>query len=143
MALESFILYNSYRDYLKAKATYEWPSTLGSVVASEIKEKSSDGGFSYEPVVTYEYQVEGNTLRSSKLKISEVITNGSYSQAEKLIRHFPVGRKVDVIYNPEDPQESVLVEGMSSKWLWTTIGFAVFFFILAAIAVVKPGFPFI
>jgi hypothetical protein len=144
VAYGTYFLLRCRRNYLKAVATYKWPSTPGTVVSSEIKKIGSSDNFLYDPIVTYEYYLEGKTFRSCKLKIAdEFLADGSYAQAEKLTRNFPVGRNVDVIYNPEAPQESVLVEGIIAKSLWLGIGIAVFFYVMAVIAFTNPGFPLI
>jgi hypothetical protein len=143
-AFGTYFLMRCRRNYLKAQATYDWPSTPGTVVVSEIKEMGPSDNLTYDPIVTYEYHLDGKAFRSSKLKIAdEFLTDGSYAQAEELTRNFPIGRNVDVIYNPDAPQESVLVEGIISKSLWLGMGIAMFFYIMAALAFAYPGFPFV
>ena len=136
-------LVRCYRTYLHANATLSWPSTQGTVVTSEIKETGSSGQFTYKPVIIYAYQVHGKSLQSSKLQLGdEFLTDGSHSQAEKLISEFPVGQSVVVFYNSEDPRDSVLVEGIATKFLWLGVFVSLLFFVFAALAFAIPGFPF-
>lgn len=143
-AYGTYFLIRCLRNYLRAKATYRWPSTHGIVVSSEIKTLGSSHNCLYYPVITYEYELEGKTRRSTQLKLGdEFLTDGSHFQAERVTRDFPVGRSVDVNYNPRDLGDTVLVEGIFRTSFWLGIPIAIFFYIMAAIAYMNPGFPFI
>lgn len=144
MVAGSFILLKCLQDYLKGRATHTWPKIQGIVVESRIEEKGSAGEFNYKPVVTYEYKVDGTSFKSSNLMIGgQYLTNGSYFQAEKITGEFPLGRVVDVIYNPANHKDSVLQEGFYTKSVLTQLGIAMVLFFIAILSFIKPGFPFI
>jgi hypothetical protein len=130
-----YFLLKILQDYLKAKATHTWPSIQGIVVESRIEEKGSSGEFSYKPVVVYEYEINGFLLKSSDLIVGgQSLTNGSYFQAGKLVRDFPLGQTVDVIYNPANPKDSVLLKGRFSKDFYLQAGFVLFLFVMAILS---------
>src|SRR5689334_14908479 len=45
----------------------QWPSTLGTVLASGVREHGGDDGHYYVPDVTYQYTVAGQTYRGNRV----------------------------------------------------------------------------
>jgi hypothetical protein len=89
----------------KAKATSQWPSTRGRVVASDINRyRDTDGEYQEDVRVTYNYAVAGTTLRGNRISTSG---SGSGTAKAKLARYKP-GTEVDVFYDPLNPVAAVL-----------------------------------
>lgn len=63
----SFFFYIGWRDRQKNLAAMTWPTVKGVIVGSEIdsyirRDDDGDETTLYEPLVTYEYEVEGDHL---------------------------------------------------------------------------------
>lgn len=94
-----------------ARVSEGWPTAAGRVVRSEVEHSTdSEGGDSYLPQIDYRYQVEGQDYENDRVRYGE----NSYSnrrQAEAEAEKYPVGRQVEVYYEPGDPENSVLEPG--------------------------------
>lgn len=102
-----------------AKASEAWPSVEGSIIRSEIEVRVPrkpawfESRRSRKPfdvaIIEYYYEVDGQSL------IRERISAFGYPtglNARQTAERYPVGRKVDVFYNPHRVGESLLVRGM-------------------------------
>jgi hypothetical protein len=67
----------------------------------------------YAPDVEYRYTLLGSEHTGSTLRFSYVSDWGAEPAARKRIGAFPVGRRIDVHYNPGNPSESILEAGLS------------------------------
>jgi hypothetical protein len=88
-----------------------WPTVEGTVIVSETRHvparESADRRSSYQPEVAVEYEVDGQTLICDRLTFTTI----SFDRAmlvRELLRPYPVGKKVSVSYDPDDPARSVL-----------------------------------
>jgi hypothetical protein len=120
-----------------AKASETWPSVEGEIIRSEIKVRvpREPAWFERRPIskpypyevanIDYSYEVDGQSL------IRERISAFGYPtglNARQTAEQYPVGRKVDVYYNPNLVGESVLVRGTrdgdlpAMRWdIWMTL----------------------
>ncbi len=86
-----------------------WPTVDGIVISSGVDVKESFDDEHNSPVtnfhfrLTYEYEVDGSSYTSHRLKYGE--TGDAEWELER--RHLP-GLRVTVYYNPRSPQDSVL-----------------------------------
>lgn len=93
----------------------QWPSTMGSVIASRLEQRSSsEGGYTNYPVVQYSYQVSGQAYQSYKLAPGPEVGG---TGAGKVVARYPVGAQVMVFYNPQNPSEAVLETKAPAQWL--------------------------
>ncbi len=91
-----------------------WPSTMGTVSASFLEQRSDSEGTTNYPVVQYSYQVGGQTYQSSKRAPGmEVGGTGAGS----VIARYPVGAQVMVFYDPQKPSDAVLERKAPAQWL--------------------------
>lgn len=99
----------------KMTAVGQWPTTMGTVIASRIDERySSDSGRVDYPWVQYSYQVSGQPYQSTKIAPGmEVGGTG----ASKVVARYPAGAQVMVFYNPQNPSEAVLERKAPAQWL--------------------------
>jgi acyl-CoA synthetase (AMP-forming)/AMP-acid ligase II len=104
----------------------DWPKTTGTVTNSQVEERTrrmiAPGvGFPFrvrsvtlfKPVISYSYQVAGQSYQSSRYKNGLIIRSGEWVSlipkvVEKIIAEHPQGRTVTVIYNPDDPAQAYL-----------------------------------
>jgi hypothetical protein len=117
-----------------ARASMSWPTAEGVIGRSEVTESSdSEGGTSYSPEVTYTYQANGLLQEGERIKFGE----NSYSsrrRAEEIIAQYPVGTRVTVHYDPEQPDHSVLEPGVTGG-SYIVLGIGLIFLFVSAILV--------
>ncbi len=93
---------------LRIRQTWTWPETKGVITQSDMKiTPTAKGGKSYEPLVTYRYNVGGVEYSSSKVKIIGVVV-GIKPASEYTLSQYPLGRTTLVYYNPAKPKDAVL-----------------------------------
>jgi len=100
----------------KMAAVSQWPSTMGTVIASylERRRSSSDSGSTNYPVVQYSYQVSGQAYQRAKIAPGPEVGG---SGAGKVVARYPAGAQVMVFYNPQDPADAVLERKAPAQWL--------------------------
>jgi len=87
-----------------------WPSTTGTVIKSRLRSRKRydidhRSSFITEAWITYEYEVGGRLYRSSQLSLGERTSDADMGAA---LQRSPVGKAVQVYYNPDDPGQAVL-----------------------------------
>ena len=96
-----------------AKASTSWPTAQGQIIKSEVtRSRDGEGHDSYSPEVTYTYLAKKRAYKSYAIKFGENSYDNK-SMSEKIAAAYPVGKKVSVYYNPEDPDNSVLEQGVT------------------------------
>ena len=124
-------------EIVKAKASVNWHSTEGKIIASEVKLSSADG---YNADIVYAFSVSETVYTGKR------VTYGDYSSdcshAYHLVSRYPEGTIVTVYYNPDKPKECVLEPGL--KWQrWTAILplMGLFFVIIGCLMLLAMVFP--
>jgi hypothetical protein len=93
----------------------QWPSTMGTVMASRLEQRhSSDSGWVDYPVIQYSYQVGGQSYQGMKLAPGPEVGG---SGAGKVVARYPTGAQVMVFYNPQNPSDAVLERKAPAQWL--------------------------
>lgn len=118
----------------KTRASQNWPSSMGRVLAAYVdaRRSTSSGGTStaYYPVVLYEYNVDGKPYQGQRISFGLEVGSGWRGQAEKKIASYPPGSMVEVFFNPQNPAEAVLEKtAPANRWLTVAV-----VFILGALA---------
>lgn len=91
----------------RAKRTMTWPHVPGKVIESSVVgDKNFDGG-DEKARVLYEYVVNGIPLRS------KTVGAGVLSSPASVVKRYPIGKEVQVYYDPRNPK-SALLERKSS-----------------------------
>jgi hypothetical protein len=96
-----------------------WPAAEGIVTASEVRSEITEVRQNnrtrrvrvYDAAVTYEFTVDGATHRGERVRFAS-FTSSSPESAERDVARFPVGSRVPVYYDPEDPDACVLERGL-------------------------------
>lgn len=128
--------------YTKASASESWPSTRGVVITSMVNKTTKTSGtktkWVYEPVLKYEYTVEGVTYTGDKIRFKVIsLTYEKEHKAKRSISAYPVGKTVDVFYNPGIPSDAVLKTGVgSSVFIGFFVGIAL---LVVGMAIVKSS----
>ena len=102
----------------KVKSAESWPVVPGTIVRSGVKEYTSRSNgvttHSYEPVVFYQYSLMGKPYEGKRLGFGA--TRVKYAEAQAITDKYLAGTPVNIHYNPNKPEESVLeVVSRSSK----------------------------
>lgn len=97
------------------------------------RSRSSEGGYStsYYAVVLYEYMVEGKRYQSDRLTLGNTIGTNFTGGVQKKLQLYPVGSRVEVFYDPNDPTEAALEIKAPSGKIYLFIAL----FIIAILAV--------
>ena len=97
-----------------AFSSKRWPTTAGKITASDFWSDSGAGPTKYAVSIGYEYIVAGHTFIGTEPRIGlNNARTGSRRAAQGLCRKYPVGSRVAVHYDPNDPRRSVVETGMS------------------------------
>ena len=109
--------------YLRSKvqASQNWPQVMGTITESSVQEDSRGEGTNYEPRVEYEYSVNGVHYTGNRIGF----TPNSYvrsRRAKQDIDPFPVNASVPVYFDPERPDQAVLVRYAPNMILGVTAG---------------------
>ena len=84
--------------------------TKGRVLSSGVESHSSDDGTTYSPNIKYSYTVNGKKYTNDDYELSDSSSSGSW--AHNVVRNHPAGKKIDVYYDPADPQDAALTIGI-------------------------------
>lgn len=117
------------RIHRQAAGLRQWPSAPGVVVGGELRTLISVQAFVLsqgglhpraEPRIEYEYQVDGHTYRSDKVRMGT--WSLSVRDAAQVIRNYAPGVPVTVYYDPADPQHAVLDRTGGGEWGGLLVG---------------------
>lgn len=120
---------------VQADESSGWPSTPGKVIESKVEQQRSGGGrqldldgpvmegnvYTWAAEIRYEYSVEGKDYVGSRIQLDDMDVNDR-SRAEGIAAGYPVGKEVDVYYDPDRPDIAVLVPGTMGMVVVTAVG---------------------
>jgi hypothetical protein len=92
------------RALARTKAAESWPTTRGKVGNSFMEQTASAWP---APIVIYNYEVDGRTHHSSRVRFGGTSLMNPVA-AEELLARYPSGAEIDVYYDPKRPGQSVL-----------------------------------
>ena len=88
----------------KNVSAMSYPSVVGEITSSE----PVDSKTTSRQAVQFRYSVNGNEFTGSRRSFADANFSGQKSEPQLLAERFPVGRSVDVYFNPNDPSDSAL-----------------------------------
>lgn len=94
--------------YRRTKITQTWPSTEGTVAATNIRRYNDEGTIRFAPEVDYEYRVGGQTYKSSQIRPEVFISFLDEGEAKRFLQKYAVGNKLQVFYDPSTPTKAVI-----------------------------------
>lgn len=117
-----FALWKAWQNVQLAKASTGWPTTSGTVTASEHAKVM----FRKQPRVTYSYCVNGAPFTSNRISFA-----GGYppKETDAILARFPFRREVVVSYAPDNPAEATLETG-SNRQVTAQLRILLIFFVL-------------
>ncbi|OPX41020.1 MAG: hypothetical protein DRG82_01810 [Deltaproteobacteria bacterium] len=115
-----------------AQESSNWPSTQGTIISSRVSKqtrrdsKTRRNVITYYPRVQFKYTVNGRPYTSNRIEFGGT-SGGMERVAKRVVNRYPSGKKVNVYYNPKDPQYAILEAGFTWSGLFIFLGGIVFF----------------
>lgn len=121
------ILYSGIRNRRKGAESNNWPAAAGVITRTWVSENTStdEDGYSsttYTPQVEYQYQFGSNTYASQRISYGASRSYGSRRKAIQALQAYPVNGRVQAFYNPQKPDEAVLIRGTKGTMLGIILG---------------------
>ena len=103
-----FALYKAWKNVQMAKASMNWPTTAGRIMASDVKKVV----FRRQPQISYSYSVNGSPFTSQRVSFA-----GGYKpkEVDPILARYPIGTEVVVAYDPQNPAEAALETGVNKQ----------------------------
>ena len=118
-------------------AAAHWRDAPGRIVTTDVERRDAGAStqryFYYVPLVRYTYVVSGQERHGARLRFG-MVTARSRGGAEKLLAPYAPGTAVQVRYDPDNPDESVLEAKASANLLVAWI--ACFCVVLVGVGIV-------
>ncbi len=96
----------------KAEASVNWPQVAGRIEIAELQQaRDSDGNRLYRAQIDYSYQVAGAHYRGSRIRFDGGPSSSSAAEAKRVLNRYQPQQPIEVHYNPQSPEESVLEPG--------------------------------
>ena len=134
MGIGASAFYQGWKTRTKAEDSELWPSVPGTIKKSTTKLESSRGGYgsapttTYKAVVQYKYKVASRHYTNDKICIGGQLQLSFKKRAGAHCQNYPVGTAVDVYYDPNKPQDSVLETREEISRILQIVGGAFMFF---------------
>lgn len=120
LLIDCSVGYQTFKQFESGK----FPSVTGTITHSELQTHTSRrGDIYYDVIIDYVYKVDGKTFTGDRLTFSE---NGPPVSRPTIVSSHPVGSSVQVYYNPDKPDESLLYPGAVTDDLGWVIGLTPF-----------------
>ncbi len=110
------LLYGSWKLYFSTKNINSWENTQGTITKSDVER----AGVAFIPDVEYQYFVLGVEYKSTSVTIPPDIIYDR-EVVKGLLDEYPVGKKVDVFYNPKIHRVAVLEKESSTSNLFILV----------------------
>ena len=95
-----------------------WPQTEGEVIATRVVERARvspevDISNEFEPVISYSYRVDGESYTGDRIDLSLSLSFSTPGEAQAVLDRYPIGSRVQVYYEPGNPDNAALETGMA------------------------------
>ncbi|HLX60584.1 MAG TPA: DUF3592 domain-containing protein [Planctomycetota bacterium] len=90
---------------------YVYASTTGLITKSAVSARPhSKGGSTYDVDIGYTYAVSGKSYDGTRYRYEHMSSSDNW--AAVVVKNFPPGKSVTVFYNPRNPSDAVLIQGI-------------------------------
>jgi len=105
------------RLFYKGLQSKDWHTTQGEIISSEVETFRFDdeSNKTYRAGISFKYMISGKEYISSRVFFGDKLQLNLKGKALKLVYKYPVRSRVEVFYNPDNVEESVLEKGISSN----------------------------
>jgi len=117
--------------YLQYKYTYVYPSVQGEIVETTVNynqiQSPERRPVSVSPHAVYKFVVDGKEYVGKKINIyksfsySNLDPDAATATADKFLEKYPIGSKVTVHYNPENPEDAIIDAGFDLVGIGVTV----------------------
>jgi len=115
--LFALLLIVQIRSIIQGMQNSQWPITEGLIVDShKVLEDIGTGRFSVR--VTYKYSVKAKEYLNNTPSLKQDTEMHNLASAEAFLDKYPIGKTVEVYYNPKRPYTSVLETGLGDSTPW-------------------------
>ncbi|MFH1923230.1 MAG: DUF3592 domain-containing protein [Planctomycetota bacterium] len=98
---------------IEAAASRSWPQASGRITESRVESwEDSEGDRSYAASINYEYEVNRIRYTGDRISFGDH-SSGGPSLAHSLVRRYPTRKGVQIFYDPNRPERSVLKPGLT------------------------------
>jgi hypothetical protein len=125
------LVFYGLRQRIRARASASWSSVQGTALSAEVKEQVVTSGKThsrqtwYRPTIEYEYLVNGVRYQSNRIAFGNVSSQNE-EDAQRLLDQTIKAGSVQVFYNPQNPQDTVLLNtGAPGSWGFILGGVAI------------------
>lgn len=94
----------------------DWPQIEATVIDSQLLVSRGDSGSTYAVGIEFEYEVGGQTYRSSRYDFTTGYSSGR-SAKQAIVNAHPAGTEVEAHVNPDDPWDAVIEPGVQDLGL--------------------------
>lgn len=99
----------------EAKTSESWPISTGVITYSDVNQTVDDGKTMYSAKINYHFNVDNKTYLGDKITLTSGGTKtSSLREVKKQLQKYPLGTEVTVYYDPELPNNAVLLPGAST-----------------------------
>ena len=127
----AILLYVGVRGIINARASINWPHTVGKVISSSLA--YDDEHYAY-PKILYEFYVDGTKFNGDRVHYGGYRSRDD-PYAVRIVERYPKEKEVTVYYMPGNPDECLLEPGI--QWhTWLMPGVGGIFFIAGCFLVV-------
>jgi hypothetical protein len=118
----------------RAAASRKWPRAPGKVLRAFVDKEEDNEGPAYRVKVVCRYRVGDSEHTCERLRFGiSLWTSIPMTYFSRALRKYTPGDSVEVAYNPQKPEESVLEPGFAPTML-SGFAFGLLFFIMGIIA---------
>jgi hypothetical protein len=120
-------IYKGIRDALRLNAAKGWPIAKGEVIKSEaIRTSGNQSGPGqnstvFTPRIRFKYGIDNKEYESDKITWGGTWGSNTGNYCEVMLQAYPVGKKIDVYYNPNNPNDCIIQLrysfGMAIPWI--------------------------
>ena len=129
-----YLLYFQFIEFENRTVQKSWPTTLGTITQSR-----TIGERAIRPLVVYRFKVD-SVIFTDSTSLNAPMFGGKRKKldvAEKLVKEYPVGKAVEVFYNPDNPQESYITHQITWDIL-AKLGFYAFLILFSSFCLMLP-----
>lgn len=98
-------------DYKRGGDSALWPRAAGNVASSEVRQDYVRRKTVYRPQITYRFRVEGREHTGNRIFFGSSSFQRE-EEAKEYAAKYPVGKAVEVRYQPGRPEMSILEPGL-------------------------------
>ncbi|MFX1601309.1 MAG: DUF3592 domain-containing protein [Promethearchaeota archaeon] len=127
------IIGQNFRYLVKVLKSKKWPYVEGEIKKVMVYGQQDGKSVSYNVDLTYTYNVEGQKYTNHQIKLDFV--HGARTFVPKIfammkVEQYEEGKKINVFYNPRNPNESILEHGLRlfTFFLMFVVGIGLFLF---------------